>query len=168
MTEARASQAAEIRAWIQSEAEKPIDAIRDYVEGERDALAAAANAFGPADLASHPGGDDWSPLEALRHVVEWNWQVSEDVLHVSLTGERPGNPKPDFDLDREALLAKHAECLESAWQHVSAADPAAFLDVPWEHFMLGEMNWREWYVFLGVHAFDHAGQLRAMKAALDA
>jgi hypothetical protein len=168
VTEARAAQAPAIRAWIISEAAKPLDESRRYVEAQRDALADAANALAPEELQTRPAGDEWTPLGALRHVVEWNWQVSEDVLHVSLTGERPGNPKPDFDLGRDDLLARHAECLESAWQHVSAADPEAFIDNRWEHFMLGEFNWREWYFFLGVHAYDHAGQLRAMKQALDA
>jgi hypothetical protein len=167
VTEARAAEAPQIRTWIVAEAAKPIEELREYVQRQAEALAKAANSFDSPELDSHPGGNAWSPLDALRHVVEWNWQVSENVLHVSLTGQRPGNPKPDFELGREELLAKHAECLESAWQHVSAADPEAFHDVRWEHFMLGEFNWREWYVFLGVHAYDHAGQLQDMRRTLD-
>lgn len=168
MSEARAAEAGRIRAWIIAEAAKPLEELRDYVEAQRGALAAAAAAFSNDELQSHPGGDAWTPLEALRHVIEWNSQVGEDVLHVALTGERPGNPKPDFQMDRDSLLARHAADLDSVWQHVSAADPGAFLEVRWDHFLLGPLNWREWYLFLGVHAYDHAGQLREMRETLDA
>lgn len=94
-------------------------------------------------------------------MVEWNAQVSEDVLHTCLTGERPGNPVPSLDLDVDGLVAREQATLDSLWAHVSEADPDAFLDVTWEHPFFGQLNWREWFLFLGVHCSDHAGQITA-------
>ncbi|MDZ7728356.1 MAG: hypothetical protein U5Q44_09305 [Dehalococcoidia bacterium] len=42
------------------------------------------------------------------------------------------------------------------------ADPSAFLDVTWTHPMFGELNWREWFLFMRIHSKDHARQLQAM------
>jgi hypothetical protein len=169
VTEARAAKAPEIRAWIQSEAAKSVAESRAYIEQQLEALVQAANAFRADQFEVRAEGHDWSPLETLRHVTEWQWQVGEDVLHVSLMGERPGNPRPSFEgLDRDALVSKLSESTDSVWQHVSAADPESFLELRWEHPFLGEFEWREWYFFLGVHMYDHTGQLTAMKQALDA
>ena len=51
------------------------------------------------------------------------------------------------------------------WAHVSEADPEAFLEVTWHHPFFGELNWREWFLFVGVHCADHAAQIRAAGTA---
>ncbi|MGE3075490.1 MAG: DinB family protein [Dehalococcoidia bacterium] len=150
-----------IRAWIQSEAKKDLSEIKAFVDSQFADLTQAVVAI-PSPKLNVPVDDDWSPIDALKHAVEWNWQVGEDVLHVSLTGERPGNPTPTFEPERDALLARQQESLDSVWAHVSAADPQSFLDLTWPHPFFGELNWREWYFFIGVHCFDHKGQIRGM------
>jgi hypothetical protein len=40
-----------------------------------------------------------------------------------------------------------------------------FLDLKWEHPFFGMLNWREWFLFLGVHCTDHAIQIRAASPA---
>lgn len=157
----------EIRAWLQREAAaKSIDEIHGYVTERFDRLAHAAAAIPASRLGERPPGEEWSAIEALKHVVEWNWQCGEDILHVSLSGERPGNPLPDFQPDRDVLLARNSESLASVYSHVTAADPGAFLDVTWEHPFFGQLNWREWFLFLGVHATDHTGQINGIREAL--
>ncbi len=150
-----------IRAWIQSEAKKDLEEIKASVDARATALFDAANAVPEAQL-TEAADEDWSPLDALKHAVEWNWQVGEDVLHVSLTGERPGNAQPEFQADRDSLIARQRESLESIWAHVTAADPQSFLELTWPHPFFGELNWREWFFFIGVHCYDHTGQLKAM------
>jgi len=155
----------EIASLIRSQAAgRSLEEIRDAV-AERYATAFAAVRALPEGALTRPVAvGEWSPLEAMKHLVEWNWQVGEDILHACLTGERPGNPPPTFDIPLEALIAKANESLESVWAHVSAADPQGFLDVKWEHPFFGQLNWREWFFFLGLHAVDHTRQVGASGA----
>jgi hypothetical protein len=164
--ELSADDVARTRAWIVSQAAgKSLEEVRDSVQARRDALVAAVLSFDDDSLTTPIAPGEWSPLEALKHVVQWNWQAGEDVLHMCLMGERPGNPEPEFEADRHLLVKRLDESLESVWAHVSAADPTLFLDSKWEHFMFGDLNWREWYFFLGVHLHDHTAQLKQARAA---
>lgn len=151
-----------VNRWIRREAAaRSLEEIHVWVRERQTQLIASARPLTPTQLRTPPADGEWSPLEALRHVVEWNAQVSEDVLHTCLTGERPGNPVPSLDLDVDGLVAREQATLDSLWAHVSEADPDAFLDVTWEHPFFGQLNWREWFLFLGVHCSDHAGQITA-------
>lgn len=156
-----------IRGWIQTQAKKDLTDIKAYVESRAAELFQAVAAI-PESRLNEPADEDWSPVAAFKHAVEWNWQVGEDVLHVALMGERPGNPVPEFEPDCAGLTARQRESLESVWEHVSAADPESFLELTWPHPFFGELNWREWYFFIGVHCYDHTGQINAMKESLDA
>jgi len=162
MTHPAAEQFPAIRTWIQKQAaEQSLEGIRDYVASQYERLLEAIATVSESTLANPLAEGEWSAIEAFKHVVEWNWQVGEDVLHACLMGERPGNPRPSFPAERDALTSRLRESLDSVWAHVSAADPAAFLDVTWEHPFFGQLNWREWFWFLGVHAMDHTNQVKA-------
>jgi hypothetical protein len=166
MSAPTAEQLKQVEAWIRSEAAtKPVDQVQEWITTRFGRLAETARAVSDAQLAVVPPGEDWSPIGTLKHVAEWTWQCGEDVLHTSLAGERPGKPAPDFPEDRELLLAKIDEAIASVWAHVQAADPSAFLDVTWEHPFFGQLNWREWHLFLGVHAVDHANQIKELAGA---
>lgn len=166
MPEPTPAEVERVGAWLRAEAAtRSVEDTRDYVASRRDRLRAAVLAFEPARLPDPLAPGEWSALDALKHVVEWTSQNVEDILHACLTGERPGNPAPTFEPDRDALLQRLDEALESAWAHVSAADPESFLDAKWEHAMFGLLNWREWYLFLGVHLTDHTGQLKQAAGA---
>jgi hypothetical protein len=167
LSDPTAEQIPKIRAWIQSEAKKALAEIQSYVLARANELYAAVNAVSEESLLTQLD-EDWSPIDALKHLVEWNWQVGEDVLHVSLMGTRPANPPPVFEADRAGLIVCQRESLDSVWAHVSAADPASFLDLTWPHPFFGELNWREWYFFIGVHCYDHTGQIKTMHESLSA
>ncbi len=161
-----AEQLSRVGDWIRREAAaKSVDDIHSWVAERQEQLVLSAESIPAAGLQTPAAPGEWSPIDALKHVVEWNWQVGEDVLHVCLTGERPGNAHPDFEPDVESLVVRQREGLESVWAHVSAADPGAFLDVRWEHPFFGMLNWREWFLFLGVHCTDHANQIRGASSA---
>lgn len=162
-------QIAEALAFLRGEAEsQPVDRLHEYVVSEMEAMFDAINAIPAEDLERVPEGEEWSPLRALQHAVQANVQVAEDVLNVCLTGERPGNPEPALPMDRDVLIAKQREMNASLWEHVSFADPAAFLDVTWPHMFFGELNWREWFLFLHLHAWDHGRQITALGEKLRA
>ncbi len=167
MSDPTPEQVAKTRPWIQSEARKDLSETQAYVLARANELFEAINAI-PKPNLSEPCDGEWSPIDAMKHAVEWNWQAGEDVLHVSLMGTRPANPAPVFEPDREALIARQRESLDSVWEHVSAADPESFLDLTWAHPFFGDLNWREWYFFLGVHCYDHTRQINAMREMLSA
>lgn len=166
MTQPTPEQLARVGEWIRREAAaKNLEEILAWVTERQTQLVQSARKLTDQALHAAPAEGEWTPLDALKHVVEWDWQVSEDVLHTCLTGERPGNPVPQFAADREELITRQEESLASLWAHVSAADPGAFLDVRWEHPFFGPLNWREWFLFIGVHCTDHANQINAAGAA---
>lgn len=167
MTDPRSAEFERIRGYLQQQAaQKDVSDLFGRVREGMDDLIAAARAVPAGKLETHPPGDDWAPLDCMQHAVQSNIQVAEDVLHVALTGARQGNGEPTLQRDRDTLIAAQEASLESLWAHVSEADPAANLHVTWEHPFFGELNWREWLLFLRIHARDHAGQLAAMREAL--
>lgn len=106
--------------------------------------------------------DGWSARECLAHVVGWNMRNAQQILYVALSGELPPEAEPEVPAERGEALAKHQEALDSLYVHVRDAEPEGFLYVRWEHPFFGELNWREWLLFLELHCIDHAGQLTAM------
>lgn len=167
MTDPQAAEFERIRGYLQQQAaEKSIAELFERVKEGMADLIEAARSVPAAVIRSNPPGDDWSPMDCLKHAVQSNLQVAQDVLHVALTGERPGEPEPDLAPDRDALITAQEASLESLWAHVSEADPASNLHVTWPHPFFGELNWREWLLFLRIHAKDHARQLSSMREAL--
>jgi hypothetical protein len=156
-----------IRSYLQGQAaDKNLEDLIARVQEGVDELHAAANSVPAASLSTNPPGDDWAPIDCIRHAVQSDCQVAQQILHVALTGARPTDPEPTLDPERSALLARHTEAIDSLYAHVREADPAAFLDVKWDHPFFGDLNWREWLLFLRIHSKDHARQLVAMTAAL--
>lgn len=158
-----------IRGYLQQQAaEKSIPELFERVKEGMAELLDAARSIPAAVLSTNPPGDDWSPMDCLKHAVQSNLQVAQDVLHVALSGSRPGEPEPELAPDRDGLIAAQEASLDSLWAHVSEAEPHSNLHVTWPHPFFGELNWREWLLFLRIHAKDHARQLAAMREALRA
>lgn len=106
--------------------------------------------------------EPWTPLQCLQHALGSNAHVGREVLYVAHTGELPPAEDDTLPGDLESLLRFHQEAVDSACVHVEEADPNANLDVKWQHPMFGDLNWREWFLFIRIHSKDHAQQLRAM------
>lgn len=152
-----------IRQYLQQQAaQRNILELCDRVQDGVNDLAAAARAVPEAALDVVPAGDEWSPADCLRHAAASNMQVAQQVLYAALEGVLPGGGEPELPAGREAILEQHAAAIESLYAHVQAADPDANLDLKWEHQFFGELNWREWLLFLRIHSKDHARQLVAM------
>lgn len=145
-------------------AELSTEALISRVRVAVDAVATAARAFEEAALNSSAAGE-WTPLQCLSHLVESNSRHAQQILYVALSGELPPGGSFDLPTGREALLAMHAEAIESLFAHVREAPPDGFLHVTWPHASFGDLNWREWLLFLELHSSDHTRQLTAMRNA---
>ncbi len=153
-----------IRSYLQAQAaEKSVEELIDRVEEGMRELAEAAAGIRLELRTTVPAGETWSPDDCLRHATGSDTHCARQILHVACTGELPAGAEEEPAGAFEEMLAKHREALDSLYEHVRAADPAAFLDVKWEHPFFGDLNWREWLLFLRIHAKDHARQLAGMR-----
>jgi hypothetical protein len=149
----------------QQAATKSIEELIAIVDGRVKDVDDAANGFSPEALTRASSSEDWTPLECLSHLIESNATNAQQILYVALSGELPADGSPEVPRGREQLLASHRETIDSLFEHVRQADPDAYLDVRWPHQFFGELNWREWLIFLSVHCSDHLRQLKAMQSA---
>lgn len=155
-----------IRAYLQSQAAgKPVEDLIARVDEAMLELAAAANAIAPAQRTAMPPGETWTPADCLEHATSSDINCATQILHVAHTGELPATKDEAISGTFEEMLARHRAALDSLYEHVRAADPEGFLTVKWEHPFFGDLNWREWLLFLRIHAKDHARQLDAMRGA---
>ena len=154
-----------LRGYLQQQAAKrTVEELVARVQESVDAVAAAARAV-PAHRLDELGpgeGELWTPVDCLRHVIDWNRLVAQQVLYVALSGELPEpGTAPPLPATIEELLAVQTEAIDSLYAHVRDAEPTAYLDVTWEHMFFGRMNWREWFLFLRVHNLDGSVTARA-------
>lgn len=152
-----------IRSYLQAQAAKLT--VAEIVGKVRDAMAelrSAAESPGPTSAA--PAAGDWSVAEVVAHVVAAGEQVATGIAAVLDNGTRPaavdaqahGTPGP---------VGAALEALETGrttlFARVLAAAGDEHLDMTWRHPFFGELNWREWLLFLRLHDLDHARQLSA-------
>jgi len=124
MTHPQAAEFERIRSYLQQQAaEKDVAELFERVKEGMSELIGAARSVPDANLVTNPPGDDWSPMDCLKHAVQSNLQVAQDVLHVALTGGRAGEAEPELEADREPLIAAQEASLESLWAHVSEQTP---------------------------------------------
>lgn len=161
-----AEQREQIRSYLRAQAaERTLEEIIERVEQAASEVEAAARAIPSEVFDVAPPGETWTPLGCLTHLAEWNLRSAQQVLFVALTGALPEPSALALSTDRDELLAKQREALDSLYDHVRSADPMGFLEVRWQHEFFGDLNWREWLLMLRVHMKDHAGQLAAMAQA---
>ena len=132
------------------------------VEAAVAELEAAARAVPDDLLEVRQEGQEWSPLECIRHVAEVNHGTATRVRGVVSEGVVP-DEIPAVPQTREDVLATHAGVIAGAIKAVREgnADPDA--EIVWLHPFLGDLNWREWLLTLRVHSLDHARQLEVLQ-----
>ncbi len=155
-----------IRGYLQQQAaQRTIEELIARVQEGVDDLASSARGVPEAALTVVPAGDEWTPLDCLKHVASSNMQVAQQVLFAALEGYLPTDGEAEVPSDRERILAAHSEAIDSLYVHVRSADPEANLELKWNHPFFGDLNWHEWLLFLRIHSRDHARQLAAMSGA---
>jgi hypothetical protein len=159
-----------ILGYLQAQAaSKPIEdliarvqeGIVELHESARRLSAAKLDVLCPSEESP---GESWTPRQCFEHIVGSNMAVARSVLHVAHSAGIPEPQEHEIRREVEAAIAQHAEAMESLYEHVRAADPEANLETKWRHPMFGDLNWREWLLFLRIHAKDHARQLDNMDA----
>ncbi len=172
MTTPPQTESERILGYLQGQASsKSIEELIQRVQEGVDELAEAAKALDPARLdtlcpSDESPGEEWTPRECFAHIIGGNMAGAARVLHVAHGFEPPEGDRPAVPDDIAAALTKHQEAMDSLYEHVRAADPEGNLDVRWKHPMFGDLNWREWFLFLRIHSKDHARQLQKMDARL--
>ncbi|MGI8927166.1 MAG: DinB family protein [Tepidiformaceae bacterium] len=156
-----------IRGYLQQQAQKPIEDLIARVEEGVAELEAAARAVEPEALDATVAGETWTPMDCIRHSTGSNIHGARQILYAAHTGELPADPTPTPGGGREEALAAQREAMDSLYAHVRDANPEAYLELKWEHPFFGDLNWREWLIFLRIHSKDHARQLQTMSGALD-
>lgn len=153
------------REYIRERAGDGVEAVIELIERDTTRLHAAAMAFAEEDL-TRPLDGEWTPLGCLGHIVARSMMRAREVLYVALSGELPPEEEMVLPSDREGLVARHREAIDSLYAHVRDASDD-FVAFEWSHPAFGAMNWKEWLVFVHVHIDDHASQLEAMAALAD-
>ena len=162
-----------IRSYLQAQAAKLSLAelsakVRADLAQVHEALMAA-----PADrFTDRPGADDWSPNEIAYHLVSTSQSVSRGIVSVLDTGEHTG---PIADTMEETEQVRTAEQWwdqlladrERTLARVAEASGDEHPEVKWPHSVFGDLNWREWLLFMRVHDLDHARQLAAATVVLN-
>jgi hypothetical protein len=156
-----------IRGYLQEQASsKTIEELITRVEEGVTELEQAGRSVPESALKTIPPGEEWSPWQCISHIIETNLSVGRQVLHVAHTGELPPPEEPAVPDSVDAAFRHHREAMDSLYAHVRDAQPDAFLEVTWPHMMFGQLNWREWFIFLRIHCRDHARQLNTMLEAV--
>lgn len=124
------------------DAKIPVEGAIERVDAARARVAIAARAL-PADVFAQSGRGILS-----EHVANVQ-RISQQVLYVALSGELPPEEEsPSLPGDRDGLLGKLEETLDSLYVHVREADPDEFADFVWGDPAKGELNWRGWLISL--------------------
>lgn len=133
-------------------------------------LAAALSSLSEAQATWKPTAEEWSAAQVGDHVALGTGAVA-NIIGLLAKGQRPSDadwdPPPQFkgdasDLEgiRTRLLALPRFTAE-LFDQCLATDR---LDVTAENSFFGEMNWREWYYFLRVHALSHLEQIEKLRS----
>lgn len=133
----------------------------------RDAAEAAAR----VDTQKRPAEEDWSVNEVLAHIVTSSRGVNTSILQAAFEGTQPGRIRDIIERTDEvrppaewfAILSAERE---ATFDRLAAAKGDEHLDIKWEHPFFGNLDWREWLLFLRVHDLDHARQLGQVIEAL--
>jgi len=141
--------------------------LPELIERVREAiteLEQAARAVPVERFALRAPGQEWSPKECLEHIVGTNLAVLEQIETVLAGGTPAERGERALPSERDALLELQRKAFEEAAERLAAVDEHARTDVRWRHPFFGDLNWREWLLFLRIHSRDHARQLPALLA----
>jgi uncharacterized damage-inducible protein DinB len=145
--------------------------LADKVRGDMERVREALYAVPPAAFSKRPADSEWSANEVAAHLTSSSAALAEGIRSAIETGAKPAGATDRIEpTDEErsgeewwrTLLADREAILDRARQ----ASGEEHLDVKWNHPMFGDLNWREWLLFMRIHDLDHAGQLRSIAEAL--
>ncbi len=142
--------------------------LAELIERVREAigeLEQAARAVPVERFDLRAPGQEWSPRECLQHIVGSNLAVLEQIEAVLAGGTPAERGERSLPSARDELLELQRKAFEDAARRLADIDEHARTDVRWRHPFFGDLNWREWLLFLRIHSRDHARQLPTLVAA---
>ena len=133
-------------------------------------LAEELDALSEAQSTWKPDPDEWSAAAIGDHVALGTGAVG-NITAMLARGERPGDedwdPPPqlrgsagDLDSVRSRILSLPQHTAE-LFDRCAATNRT---DVTSDNSFFGEMNWREWFYYLRVHALAHVEQVQKLRA----
>ncbi|HJP41474.1 MAG TPA: DinB family protein [Dehalococcoidia bacterium] len=168
------SEATRIRSYLQTQAAKlSLPDLSTKVRTDMEQFKASLFAA-PADkLTQRPSESDWSVNEVAAHLLQVSESVSRAIQSVLDSGALPPSIADQMRRTDEVKTAREWWSLlltdrEVTIERVSRATGDEHLDVKWDHGVFGELNWREWLLFMRVHDLDHARQILSVSEAVSA
>jgi hypothetical protein len=163
------SEVERVRAYILAQANKlTIPELVDKVRADAAPLREAAAAVPAARFFERPTANDWSAAEVFTHILDMNDRGVGLITGILDTGTAPAAVVDEMTGETRAGL----ESAEAYWQsYLAKREP--FLDRVRaargdEHLEIrarssfGDLNWREWLLFMRVHDLDHMRQLQSL------
>jgi hypothetical protein len=161
-----------IRGYLQGQAAKlsPLE-LMTKVRADSQQLRAAAEAAAAVDVTKQPSGGEWSVNEVLQHLHDASRRVNTGIVAAALKGERPAGLRDVIEATADvrepvAWYDAIAAERETMFATISELSGEENLAIRWDHPFFGDLNWREWLLFLRLHDLDHAGQVRSVVEAL--
>lgn len=164
-----------VRSYLIAQAAKlPLPDLIEKVRNDTLPLKTAASIVPLSRFTERPGEADWSAAEVWTHILEMNEHGAAAIPAIIARGEIP--PRADDVISGQVRAGLstgtdyHAAYLsrrEGLLAAVSEARGDEHLDVHIHHSMFGDLNWREWLLFMRVHDLDHLRQLQSIAAAFN-
>lgn len=162
-----------VRGYLVAQANKlSIAELVEKVRSDTLPLQEAASIV-PADrFADRPSEGEWSAAEVWTHILEMNEHGARAIPAIIERGELPERARDTISGETRSELhngeqyyASYLQRREELLARVLRAKGDEYLDVKINHMMFGDLNWREWLLFMRVHDHDHLQQLRSVAAA---
>lgn len=167
------TEAERIRSYLVAQAAKlSLPELVEKVRRDCQPLAAAAALVPPERFHWAPAPGEWSAADVWAHIIEMN-EVGATAIEAIIQGHQPPVRVVDDSIRQAArALPGGPECharyharREQLLARVAAARGDEHLHTAIRHPMFGDLNWRQWLLFMRVHDLDHLRQLQAVAAA---
>jgi DinB family protein len=149
------------------------DELKREVRGAFSKLGSALESLSGEQATWKPEEAEWSAAQVGDHVALATGVMS-NVTALLAKGQAvtdaDWDPPPQFrgdaaDVDGvKKRLGELPAFTDGLFEEGVKTDR---LDETADNSLLGDMNWREWFYFLGVHANDHLGQIEKLRAEPD-
>jgi len=132
-------------------------------------LVSALDSLSEAQATWKPNAEEWSAAQVCDHVA-LGTGVAMNVTGLLAKGQRPSDadwdPPPQFKGDAGDLkgIRSRLTLLPGATADLyDQCQATNRLDVTADNSFFGEMDWREWFYFLRVHALSHVEQIEKLR-----
>jgi hypothetical protein len=164
---------ARIRSYLHAQAARlTIPQLVDKLRADTQPLRDVGSGLPAERFRERPGEGEWSAAEVWTHVLDMSERSAAAVLAV-IAGERPeelsdritGGDRSELD-GPDDYWREFESGRERFYAEVLKARGDEHIDVAMPYRAFGELNWREFMLFMRVHDMDHLRQLQSVVARL--